>query len=467
MNNAASGALRAIKEKEMSHYQILVVALCILIAALDGFDVLVVAYTGPAISKDWGLLPQQLGILFSAGLAGMGVGALAVAPIGDIIGRKPTILLCTVILCVGMGLSALTADVTQLSIMRFITGLGIGAILANVNIMVTEYANNKRRALCISLMAIGYPLGATLGGLCAVYLIEVSGWRSVYVFGSVLALILLPVLTRFLPESLDYLVAKRPKNALVRANKILTKLSIHTLASFEGETVEEGETVQGIGKATKPDLFRGAVRVRIMAACAVYFCVMSTCYFLLSWTPQILTQSGATQSMGISGSLVMNIGGIVGCLIYGVTAQKLGGRKLASLFMAGLFVAAIAFAAVPVGGLLLMLSAMAVGFCLYTSINALYFLVPTSLPVEIRSTGTGFAMAAGRLGAVAGPLLAGFLMAMGLSKVGFIALLSIPMLVAAVLVYSLRTYQLPLKTLTGSELVDPLKRALQPDSNHS
>ncbi|MNH34916.1 putative 3-hydroxyphenylpropionic transporter MhpT [compost metagenome] len=135
--------------------------------------------------------------------------------------------------------------------------------------------------------------------------------------------------------------------------------------------------------------------------------------------------------------------------------------------MAGLFVAAIAFAAVPVGGLLLMLSAMAVGFCLYTSINALYFLVPTSLPVEIRSTGTGFAMAAGRLGAVAGPLLAGFLMAMGLSKVGFIALLSIPMLVAAVLVYSLRTYQLPLKTLTGSELVDPLKRALQPDSNHS
>lgn len=448
MINAAGDTLRAIKEKDMSRYQVLIVILCILIAALDGFDVLVVAYTGPAISKDWGLVPQELGILFSAGLAGMGVGALAVAPIGDIFGRKPTILLCTIMLCAGMGLSALAADVAQLSLMRFITGLGIGAILANVNIMVSEYASNKRRALCISLMAIGYPVGATLGGLCAVYLIEGFGWRSVYVFGSLLALVLLPILVRFLPESLDYLVVNRPENALARVNKILQKIGITPLASLGGDNA------RGSIPSIRPKLFKGALGVRIMASCAVYFCVMSTCYFLLSWTPQILTQSGATQSMGISGSLVMNIGGIVGCLIYGVMAQKLGGRKLASLFMAGLFVAATAFAAVPVGGPLLMLSAAAVGFCLYTAINALYFLVPSSLPAEIRSTGTGVAMAAGRLGAVAGPLLAGFLMAMGLSKVVFVALLSVPMLLAAVLVYSLRTHQATLEPVSVSSPID-------------
>lgn len=435
MINAASDALRAIKKQDMSRSQILIVTLCILIAALDGFDVLVVAYTGPAISRDWSLAPQELGILFSAGLAGMGVGALAVAPIGDIFGRKPTILLCTIILCAGMGLSAFANNVTQLSIMRFLTGIGIGAILANVNIMVSEYSSNKRRALCISLMAIGYPVGATIGGVCAVYLMEAFGWRSVYIFGSVLALVLFAFLLRYLPESLDYLIAKRPKNALDRVNSILVRLELAPLNTLDSEGAYHN------GSKSKPKLFQGALGLRIAAACGMYFCVMSTCYFLLSWTPQILTQSGATQSVGISGSLVMNIGGIVGCLIYGGMAQKWGGRKLASLFMAGLFLAAAVFAAVPVGGPSLMLSAVAVGFCLYTAINALYYLVPSSLPAEIRSTGTGVAMAAGRAGAVAGPLVAGYLMALGLSKVVFIALLSVPMLVAAVLVFSLRTYQ--------------------------
>jgi MFS family permease len=141
-----------IREGDMSSFQVIVVTLCVLICALDGFDVLVVAFTAAAIAKDFDLDPTGLGILFSAGIAGMGFGALFIGPMGDKIGRRTTVLLCLVILCSGMLISSVTRDVTELALMRFYTGLGIGGVLANINIVVAEYASNRRRNLSISLM---------------------------------------------------------------------------------------------------------------------------------------------------------------------------------------------------------------------------------------------------------------------------------------------------------------------------
>ena len=108
--------------------------------------------------------------------------------------------------------------------MRFYTGLGIGGVLANINIVVAEYASNRRRNLSISLMSLGYPIGATLGGAFSVYLISAFGWRSVYVFGGLVALILVPAVIRFMPESLDYLIARRPAGALDKVNRVLARI---------------------------------------------------------------------------------------------------------------------------------------------------------------------------------------------------------------------------------------------------
>lgn len=435
MNNAAD-ILDAIKKGKMSHYQILIVALCTLIAGLDGFDVLVVAYTGPAISINWGLAPTDLGLLFSAGLAGMGLGAVAVAPIGDIVGRKPTIMFCMMLLLVGMGLSAFTSGLGELAFMRLVTGIGIGGILANVNIMVTEYSSARRKALCVSLMALGYPVGATLGGIFSVFLIQAYGWQSVYLFGAGAAALLLPLIWIAMPESVDYLIAKKPANALERCNRILSKMGMPQLDLLP---------THHSATETKPGLFAllksGDMVSRLFFTSVVYFTAMMTCYFLLSWTPQILTKSGMTQTMGISGSLLMNLGGIAGCLVYGFLAQKLGPRTLAAALMLGLVITAVSFAAAPGASMALLIAAIAVGFCLFSAVNSLYVLVPGVFPVHVRSTGTGIAMGAGRLGAVAGPLLAGYLIAMGLDKTVYIAILSAPMIIAAIVLVKLRPFQ--------------------------
>ncbi len=139
-----------IREGDMTRFQVVVVAICVLICALDGFDVLVVAFTAAAIARDFGLGPANLGVLFSAGLAGMGLGALLIGPLGDRLGRRATVLLCLAILCIGMCLSAVARDVTELAATRLLTGLGIGGVLANTNIVVAEYASDRWRNLSIS-----------------------------------------------------------------------------------------------------------------------------------------------------------------------------------------------------------------------------------------------------------------------------------------------------------------------------
>src|SRR5918995_4686187 len=133
-----------IREGHMSGFQVIVVTLCVLICALDGFDVLVVAFTAAAIARDFNLNPTDLGILFSAGLAGMGLGALFIGPMGDKIGRRTTVLLCLGILCTGMLISSITRDVTELALMRFYTGLGIGGGLAEIHIVGAEKASHRR-----------------------------------------------------------------------------------------------------------------------------------------------------------------------------------------------------------------------------------------------------------------------------------------------------------------------------------
>jgi benzoate transport len=424
-----------IREGDMSGFQVIVVTLCVLICALDGFDVLVVAFTAAAIARDFNLNPTDLGILFSAGLAGMGLGALFIGPMGDKIGRRSTVLLCLGILCTGMLISSITRDVTELALMRLYTGLGIGGVLANINIVVAEYASNRRRNLSISLMSLGYPIGATLGGAFSVYLISAFGWRSVYVFGGLVALILVPAVIRFMPESLDYLIARRPAGALDKVNRVLARIGRPPLSALP--TPQRAEEAPDTSLLT---IFRPPYAGRTLAVCLAYFCVMMTCYFFLSWTPKVLTQSGLSMSGGISGSMLMNIGGVVGCLLFGFYARGIGTRRLAACFMVGLFVTASIFGFVPATTTALLTATLAIGFCLYASINSMYAVVPPVFPATVRTTGTGLAMSVGRLGAVVGPALAGVLMSAGWDRPAYCLVLAAPMLIAAASLYWVRNF---------------------------
>ncbi|ACL61843.1 MFS transporter [Methylobacterium nodulans] len=416
----------AIREGDMTAFQVVVVAICILICALDGFDVLVVAFTAAAIARDFALSPTDLGLLFSAGLAGMGLGALLIGPLGDRLGRRTTLLLCLGILCTGMLAAAFSRSLGELALVRLFTGLGIGGGLANVNIVVAEYASDRWRNLAISLMSLGYPIGATLGGAFSVVLIEAYGWRSVYVFGGLVALVLVPAVLAFMPESIDYLMARRPAGALAKINRVLTRMGRPTLAALPA--VSRTEILAGVGPLV---LLRPPYAARTAATCLAYFCVMMTSYFFLSWTPKVLTEHGLSISGGISGAMLMNAGGVVGCLLFGFGARGIGTRRLAAAMMVGLCLAGAILGLVPPTPAFLLAATLAIGFFLYASINAMYAVVPAVFPASVRTTGTGLAMSVGRLGAVAGPSLAGLLMAAGWDRSGYCAALAAPMLVAA------------------------------------
>lgn len=433
MGHASPGS-PALKWDTMSWFQVGIVALCICIAGLDGFDVLVVAFTAPEIAREWALNPAALGGLFSAGLAGMGFGALLIAPLGDKWGRRPTVLLCLVILVIGMFAAAYARGLGELAPVRFFTGLGIGAVLANVNIVVAEYASSRRRDLCVALMSVGYPIGATLGGVAAVYLIHAWGWRSVYMFGAVVALVLIPVTLLYLPESLAFLLARRPAGALETVNRVLARMERPALSALPPAPASVGARRQ----QSVLTILRAPFLASTLATSFLYFSVMATCYFLLSWTPKLLTDLGFSINVGISGSLLINIGGTVGCILFGLYANKLGVRRLAVLFMLGLSAMTLIFGLLPPVTLILLVAALALGFFLHTSITVLYVVVPTIFPAAVRATGTGFSMSIGRVGAVMGPLVAGWLMAAGFQRPVYFAVLAVPMLIAIACLFSLR-----------------------------
>jgi benzoate transport len=436
----------------MTLFQIVIVILCVLIAALDGFDVLAIAYTAPSIAHQWGLSPANLGVVFSAGPLGMGVGAAVITPIADRLGRRPVVVLSLVILAVGMFASAFGSNLTELSIMRAFTGIGIGSALASVNVVVAEYASDRRRSLAISLMTIGYPAGATLGGFFSIYLISAYGWPSVYVFGALVAALLLVLVLLWLPESIDYLISRRPKNALATTNRIMARMG--------HPPVDELPAYVRVDEAPDTSLltiFRQPYLTSTIASSLAYFGVLFTVYFVLSWTPRLLTEHGFSVSGGISGALLMNIAGVVGCLVYGFAANAIGPRRLAGLFMVGFFVSTALFGVAPSNTTALLSATLLTGFCLFTSATALYVVVPAAFPSTVRSTGTGFSIGMGRAGAIAGPLVAGLLIGSGWSRAVYCIALAAPALIAAVSVYWIGLFDAP----------QPEKGAPQPEKEEN
>lgn len=426
-----AGALPA--QDRMAPLQVFAVAVCVFINGLDGFDVLAIAFTAPAIARDWQLSPVALGSLFSAGLIGMSVGAFFLSPLGDRIGRHNTILVCLGILGAGMLLSAAAENLLQLWTLRCFTGLGIGGMLASINTVTAEYASPRRRDLCIALMSLGYPIGATLGGGIAAFLIAQQGWRSVYAFGGALALVLVPVVLFGLPESLDFLLVRQPRGALARVNRILHRLGREPLAVLPAQPASAAR--QGSLAAVLAPERRGDAAL----ICLAYFGVMLAMYFVLSWTPKLLVELGFSDAGGISGSMLMNLAGIAGCLLLGLGTNRFGLRRLSVLIMLGLFAGLVFFGVVPAQASLLLLAVIVLGFCMYGCIAALYAMVPVVFPVEGRTTGTGLALGVGRLGAITGPYLAGIMIAAGWSRASYCLVLALPLLVAAAATWKLRS----------------------------
>ena len=388
----------------MTPFQCLAVGICIVLIMLDGFDVLVMAFTAASVSAEWGLSGKELGVLFSAGLLGMAAGSLFLAPLADRVGRQPVILACLATVTVGMLASAMAQSHLQLTAWRGLTGIGIGGMLASVGVIAAEYSPLKWRSTCVALQATGYPIGATLGGLVAAWLLEHYGWRSVFAFGGLASALIIPLVLWRMPESVDFLMGRRPAGALPRLNRLLRRMGHPELSSLPPQTVAaaSGSTVAA--------LFGGPLARRTLAIWAGFFLLMFSFYFSLSWTPKLLVQAGLSTQQGVTGGVLLNIGGIVGGSLFGVLAIRL---RLAWLTICSLLAAALwtaVFGGVSAALTLAFGVAFLLGASLFAGMAGLYAIVPASYPATVRVTGMGWAIGIGRAGAILSPMTAGALL---------------------------------------------------------
>lgn len=423
----------------MTPYQWMVVALCVLLNCLDGFDVMAMAFTASSLTEEFALSGSELGVLLSAGLVGMAVGSLALAPVADVIGRRPLILISVGLATLGMLLSAVAPSAVLLGLARVVTGLGVGGILASTNVIASEYASARWRGLAIGLYTAGYGIGATLGGVAARGMLADLGWRSVFVAGGVATGIALILLVVLLPESVDFLVQRRPRQAVERINRILGRLGQPAITSDALEAAPRPTTRHRSGNPgvlLSADLRRSTLLIWV-----AFLATMFGFYFVNSWTPQLLVTSGMSEADAVTAGMMLALGGTAGSVLYGLVASRLDSR----LVLIGFTVLSALTMVVFITSTALLTVALIIGVLVGALINGciagLYTITPAVYGTEIRSTGMGWAIGIGRIGAILSPMLAGRLLDASWTPVNLYVGAAVVVAISAVALLFLRTGQ--------------------------
>jgi benzoate transport len=392
------------EHRALSGFQLRAIATCTVLHALDGFDVLAMAFAAPGVSEAWNLSASQLGVLFSAGLAGMAGGSLLVAPLGDRLGRRPLSLLCLSVITLGMLLSAFTGSAAELAVVRLVTGIGVGGLVPTLNVITAEYSPTQWRSTALALQATGYPIGATVGGWISTLLITRYGWQAAFLFGGLASAAMLPVVARCIPESMDFLVARRPQGALGRFNSMRRRMGLTPLDSLPAPT---GTPNQAHGSALRLPAWSAGLL-------SLAFCLtMLSISFVQSWTPKLLIDGGLSAEQGLTVGVVLNLGGILGGVLVSCCAARFAIRHVEiaclalgafSMVLFGMLASDLAWA---------LSNALLMGVALSAAIIGLCALGPSLYPPEVRATGMGVAIGAGRIGAILAPTCAGGLLDAG------------------------------------------------------
>ncbi|GAC1505932.1 MAG: hypothetical protein NVS2B1_15600 [Bradyrhizobium sp.] len=280
-----------IDQQPVGAFQIKLLATCASVLFLDGFDTQAIGYVAPALAKEWGLTKGALGPVFSAGLFGLMIGALVFGPLADRIGRKKIIILSTLAFGIGSLATAFVQDVNALLAIRFLTGLGLGGAMPNAVAMTSEFNPRRRRATMVMIMFCGFSVGAALGGLLAAALIPQFGWRSVFVVGGVAPLLLVPILSLRLPESVRFLALTG--RAHQRVAELLATINPNAAFAPGTQFVIHEPELRGI---PVQHLLRDGRAPVTLLLWVVFFMSLLDLYFLSNWLPTVLNDLGASVS---------------------------------------------------------------------------------------------------------------------------------------------------------------------------
>jgi AAHS family 4-hydroxybenzoate transporter-like MFS transporter len=416
-----------IDSRPMTRVQYSTIGICFLMNIFDGMDVLIISYCAPAISNSWSLGPESLGLVFSAGLAGMALGALFLAPYSDIFGRKKIILLSAFLMGISIFLTGYSESVNQLITLRFLSGIGIGSMLASTAALTSEYTPNKSKDFWVSFVLSGYPVGAVISGYISVLIIPSSGWQMMFIIAGIASLLTIPLIYYFLSESIEFYIRKQPKKALDNVNRIFIKMNLNALKELPlKKTFTEGIPVK--------QLLSKKYKVSTFQLWAALFFAFGCLYFLISWIPKLATNAGLSIELAIYAGTVFNIGAFFGIVLQGYCSSKFGLKRTISIFFLIAAVLMLVFK-IFIGSDWLLIVFGFLGFFIQGGFVGLYAVAARLYPAEYRTTGIGWAIGAGRLGGVLGPLAGGVMIGMGLSMSINFMIFAIPALLSATFTY--------------------------------
>ncbi len=424
-----------LNSRQMSFAQWEVVLLCTAINMLDGYDVLVMSFAAAPVAADWQLDPASLGLLLSAGLVGMALGSVVLGSLADSLGRKRLVHICLITVTIGMIVSAYTQSQLQLLVMRFVTGVGIGGMLATLTGLVSEYSNDKRRGICMGLLQSGYPLGALFGGMIAAQIIQFADWRSLFLFGGGLSAVLLPLIVIRLPESLDFLSRSDSSGVNNIKSRLLERFD---LSEPQHSMVEDLDQAAGSWRSC---FTPSETRINTLLLWSCYLALMFSFYFVVSWTPKILVDAGLSTSQGISAGAILQAGGLIGALVIGFLGSRYAVNKLAAWFLTFSVVMILAYGWADSDLTTLMILSAMMGFFLIGAMIGLYTIGPALYDSQSRVTGVGLAIGVGRLGAIAAPFAGGLMLEADLDVSLIYAVFAAPLVLA---IFAVRSIKLPM-----------------------
>ncbi|AHH94942.1 MFS transporter [Kutzneria albida] len=357
-----------------------VLPLCWTAVLLDGFDLVVLGTVLPALLAGhvWGLTPATAGLVSSAGLVGMTLGALAIGTVTDVIGRRRALIIAVAIFSVCTALCAVAPSALVFGALRLLAGLGLGGCLPTAITLVSEhYADRGRSSSATTTIMTGYHVGAMLTALLGLVVLPQLSWHAMFVIGALPALVLVPLMLRHLPESRS-----------------------------TGQPVRSAEAVAS--------LFRGRVLLATLAFWVTSFMGLVLVYGLNTWLPEIMRQAGYAMDTGLALLLTLNFGGVVGLLVAGRVADRAGLRRpTIAWFAAAVLFLALLSVRLPVYGLYM--AVFLSGAFVFSAQVLVYAYVARVYPQNSRATALGWAAGVGRLGAITGPLVGGWLLSAGIA----------------------------------------------------
>ncbi|MFE7169815.1 MFS transporter [Streptomyces sp. NPDC057616] len=411
-----------IDQRRLGGFQMRTVLLCGLVMLLDGFDTQAINYMAPAITQDWGVSKATMATIFSAALVGLMIGYLLLAPLSDRFGHKRPVMAGVALFSLSTLVSVWAQSPDQLMILRFITGIGLGAATPSTIALIAEYSPKRLRASLVLAIYCGFSLGFVAANYVAGWLIPAYGWRSVFVAGAVLPLALLPVLAWQLPESASYLLRRRENaRAYALVRRIDPTLPETDTVRIETESSDPGKRVR------VTELLSGRQLLGTVLLWLVFALNLAMFYGLQSWLPTILTERGYSAGTLATAASMTTIGGIAIAFAVGPAMDRLGAYgSLSALYFTGCGFLVLMGLVLGSPVWMVLAAIFLIGCTISGGQKSVIALAAAFYPEEVRSTGIGWALGIGRVGGIVGPMIVGGLLADGISHEQLFMILVIP-----------------------------------------